>query len=205
MSQTRKRLNIEATMDVPPPPPEMRVTVDVPPSTRINPTPSFKDYVKNSTGYDNFIQTAANYIKRNEGVKYSLYKDSYGHWTIGIGHLVTPQEIQYFKNRTLTENEVMALFRKDLDLKIKAAKRQFGSMFDTFSDKLKIAIIDGYFRGDLPGSPNTIALLKQRKFKQAATEYLNNNEYRAALKPSSNAKGVAKRMQMNANVMFAEV
>lgn len=197
---------MEAAMDVPPPPPEMRISVDIPQS-RNTPLPSFRDYVKQTPdtgGTGNFLQKAADYIKRNEGIKNTLYRDSYGHWTIGIGHLVTPQELPKFKGRTLSEKEIMDLFNRDLNSKLQAAKRQFGPIFDTFSDDLKIAILDGYFRGDMPKSPNTIALLKQRRFKQAANEYLNNNEFRAALKPTSNAKGVAKRMQLNANIIFAE-
>lgn len=197
---------MEAPMDVPPPPPEMRVSVNIP-QQRKAPPPTFKDYVKQNakmSSSGDFLQKAADYIKRNEGIKNTLYRDSYGHWTIGIGHLVTPQELNKFKNKTLSQQEIMDLFNKDLNSKLQLAKQQFGSVFDTFSEDLKIAILDGYFRGDMPKSPNTIALLKQRKFKQAANEYLNNNEYRAALQPNSNAKGVAKRMQLNANIIFAE-
>lgn len=148
-----------------------------------------------------FYDKAANYIKRNEGVRNKLYRDSKGYWTIGIGHLVTPQEYNLFKGKQLTQQEIMDLFKKDLDKKIQLAKSYFGAKFESFSDDLKIAIIDGYFRGDLSQSPRTRELLRRGNFKAAAKEYLNNDEYRAALTSGS---GVAKRMQGNAIIMSRE-
>jgi lysozyme len=50
-----------------------------------------------------------------EGFKNSAYKDSKGIWTIGIGHkIILPQE-QYLLTKTLTNQEVQQLLRKDLE------------------------------------------------------------------------------------------
>jgi GH24 family phage-related lysozyme (muramidase) len=49
----------------------------------------------------------------NEGVKYLYYKDDKGYGTIGIGHLVLPNEY-YLKTAHLNERQVMDLFYTDL-------------------------------------------------------------------------------------------
>lgn len=165
---------------------------------------SFKDFYKSNVLSFNtdsmLIHKAAEYVKSNEGVKDKLYKDSKGKWTIGIGHLVTPGEFEIYKGKVLSDGEIEALFAKDISSKLMLIKQYFGSTYDSFPESVKIAIIDGYFRGDLSGSPETKRLLKAGFFKQAAYEYLNNKEYKAAV---SSGSGVAKRMQRNAAVFKA--
>ncbi len=204
-----RKLNIEVgpiTVNIPPPLPTHVHTVAAQQPTAGS---NFKDFYQSSIKSFNkpdlqqhsLIVKAADYIKRNEGVRNTLYKDSKGYWTIGIGHLVTPEEYKNFKGRTLSEQEVLNLFQKDLNKKMSLVRSHFGPVFDSFSQNLQIAILDGYFRGDLAGSPRTRKLLLSNNFKAAAKEYLNNNEYKAALASGS---GVAKRMQRNAAIIAAE-
>lgn len=148
---------------------------------------------------DMLIHDVYEHIKQNEGVRYKMYKDVYGNWTIGIGHLVLPKEFLQFKDKTLSEAEVQQLFRVDVSKKIKMVRRTFGDKFDTFSEELKKVIIDGYFRGDLSGSPKTISLIKQGRFQDAAREYLNNAEY---VRAKESGSGVARRMAQNARIIF---
>jgi GH24 family phage-related lysozyme (muramidase) len=150
---------------------------------------------------NDFIKKAAKFIEKNEGKVNRLYKDHKGNWTIGIGHLVLPHELDMFKGRVLSENEILELFRTDINKKLVSINRRFGSVYNTYSDNLKIAILDGFFRGDLSGSPKTINLLKQRKFKEASKEYLNNQEY---FKSKQQKTGVYKRMERNAQFMADE-
>lgn len=207
--RSAKKLNIEVgpiTVNIPPPlPTHVHTVAAQQPGAGSN----FKDFYQSSIKSFNKPEMqqqsltikAADYIKRNEGVKNTLYKDSKGFWTIGIGHLVTPEEYKNFKGKVLSDREVLNIFQKDLDKKMSLVKSHFGSAFDNFSQNLQIAILDGYFRGDLSGSPRTRKLLLSNNFKAAAKEYLNNNEYRAALASGS---GVAKRMQRNAAIIAAE-
>ena len=197
------KLNTEA-QDLPPP-------ADWSPSVKFN-MPAVVQKVDsrpsanpaNFASYNDIITKAAKYIKDNEGSKPYLYKDTKGFWTIGIGHLVTtPEELLQYKGRTLTDAEIEQLFAKDISSKMRAINATFGATFNTFSDNLKCAIIDGYFRGDLSASPNTIQHLLNKNFKAASVEYLNNNEYRAAAKKRPGA-GVAGRMEKNAAIMAAE-
>ena len=173
---------------------------------RTSDAPAFKDFYTSDVKSfaqvinDPFLKKAADYIKRNEGVKSRLYKDSKGFWTIGIGHLVTPNEMSYYRGRTLSQEEIYDLFAKDMQKKLSLVKKHFPK-YNSYSDELKIAILDGYFRGDLAHSDKTRALLNAGKFKAAAKEYLNHDEYRAALASGS---GVAPRMQRNARIFAAQ-
>lgn len=206
-SRTRiRQVNNEApvAVNLPPPPPAVVHTI---PSQNAGKDGSFKNFYHSSVKSfaapqaGDFLKRAAEYIKRNEGVRNKLYKDSKGYWTIGIGHLVTPQEYELYKGKVLTEREILELFQKDMNKKLQLVKSYFGKAFDSYSEQLRIAILDGYFRGDLPGSPEARRLLKDGKFKQAAREYLNNKEYKAAVASGS---GVASRMSKNAAIMAAE-
>ena len=54
-----------------------------------------------------------NFITHFEGKKNTAYRDSKGLWTIGVGHLIKPDE-QYLLHATLTDEQVEELFRSDL-------------------------------------------------------------------------------------------
>jgi hypothetical protein len=56
-------------------------------------------------------------------------------------------------------------------------------------------MLDGFFRGDLSGSPKTMRLINQGKWIEASREYLNHAEYRQS---KIDKTGVYKRMDRNA-------
>ena len=68
-----------------------------------------------------------------------------------------------------------------------------------------MAILDGFFRGDMSGSPKALELIRAGKLTEAADEYLNNNEYResVALNKRGKKHGVAGRMERNAAALRA--
>lgn len=166
---------------------------------------NFKNFYQSdkSMGDSILIKKAAKYIEKNEGRKNKPYQDGYGNWTVGVGHLMTPEEVKLYAGKTLSDDTIQNIFEKDIGLKLSLVRKIFGSVYETYSDNLKVAILDGFFRGDLSGSPKTIALLKAKKFKAAADEYLNNDEYRKSLNSKSH-KGVAYRMQRNAKIIADE-
>jgi GH24 family phage-related lysozyme (muramidase) len=204
---------VPIVFNMPPEPPAQIQTIEQEPTSSGPIKVNFKDYYKQNyksrepdiskavAAADNFEQKAANYIREHEGYRNELYRDHKKNWTIGIGHLVLPGEFEKFKGRVLSDAEIQSIFNRDMKLKIAAAQREFGKQFNEFSDNLKIAIIDGYFRGDLSGSPRTIELLKARRFKDAATEYLNHKEYKQS---KIEGTGVAPRMLRNSKIMAAE-
>jgi hypothetical protein len=114
--------------------------------------------------------------------------------TIAYGHKIQPGE-NFSKG--LTDDEAVKLLNRDINRTIDTAKR-FMKNFDSFPLTIKIAIINAGFRGfgkkgDL--GPETMKLLSQHKFADAAKEYLNHREYR-----TTSNQGVKKRMNWNASV-----
>jgi len=149
-----------------------------------------------------FLKKAMEYIRKNElgeaGIEYhKMYKDHKGYNTIGVGHLVTKEELPTYENKTLSEKEVLDLFEKDSKKKLATARRLFPK-YDTYNDELKIALLDGIFRGDVSGSPNTIKLINKGMWRKAAEEFLDNAEYRQSVKEGT---GVAPRMRKIAKVI----
>ena len=95
----------------------------------------------------------------------------------------------YLKQQIITNN-----YRKILNV-------FYIKNFDSLSNNLKKNIVSSWYRGSLSGSPKTIRLINEGKFKEASIEFLNNAEYKAAVKSGS---GVAKRMEDVANAIKME-
>lgn len=142
------------------------------------------------------VAAASRYIAAHEGRRNKPYKDSKGKWTVGIGHLITDDGLK----RELTDQEVDELFAKDLAAKESSARAKLGEAFDKLPEQAQVAVLDGFFRGDLSGSPKTLKLLKEGKLEEAADEYLNHAEYKASVASNKAGKphGVAARMERNA-------
>ena len=51
-----------------------------------------------------------------------------------------------------------------------------------YSENLQLALFYEWYRGSLVQSPRTRKLINQGKLKEAADEFLNNDEYRDAVK-----------------------
>jgi GH24 family phage-related lysozyme (muramidase) len=129
------------------------------------------------------------YIESHEGRRNIVYRDVYGNKTIGVGHLVlATQSIE-----NLNDDEVDELFAEDISKTIAATKRKILA-FNSYPLYVRAAIVDGFFRGDLSGSPKTIKLINDGKWAEVSKEYLNNKEYKLAKQSKS---GVWKRMLEN--------
>jgi hypothetical protein len=122
---------------------------------------------------------------------------------VGIGHLMTPEEIKSIGTRKLSDQEVNDIFARDLNSKVKMVRSKLGNTYDALPTRVKVAIIDGFFRGDMSGSPKALELIKAGKLNEAADEYLNNREYRdsVALNKKGKPHGVAGRMERNAQAL----
>ena len=154
---------------------------------------------------DDLVRQAAQYIAANEGRRNVVYKDSKGLPTVGIGHLVTKDEKKQFEGRVLSDVEVDDLFAADLAGKLKVIRRKLGDSFDTLPRPAQVAVVDGFFRGDMSGSPKALKLLREGKLAEAADEYLDNAEYRASVAQNKAGRphGVAARMERNAAALRA--
>ena len=65
---------------------------------------------------------------------------------------------------------------------------------------LKKNIVSSWFRGSLSGSPKTIELINQGKYKEASEEFLNNEEYKNAAELGK--PGIIKRMDATSKALF---
>jgi len=58
-------------------------------------------------------KSTLSFITKEEGLRNKAYKDSKGLWTIGVGHLIKPDE-QHLLSATLTDEQVEELLQSDL-------------------------------------------------------------------------------------------
>lgn len=119
--------------------------------------------------------------------------------TRGIGHFGDdPSDAQsgWFNRNTTTPNEAEALFKKDIEDKIKTARNTLTpSVYDGLSEQAKLAVISMVFRGDLLKTHTTTKLIKQGRMKEAAIEFLDNDDYRKGIARNRFEKN-ARRLQM---------
>ena len=151
------------------------------------------------------------------------YLDPYKIPTIGIGHKIEKTDRKLFSNLfgknfkfdavmagkiPLTDKQMDKLVEYDIDRKLKTAKRLFPKM-ESMSANLQGAVLDGVYRGDLSGSPDTIKLINQGKYKEAAKEYIRHEGYRSSKrgynkKGEKIGRGIYKRMDRNAKALADE-
>jgi GH24 family phage-related lysozyme (muramidase) len=148
---------------------------------------------------DPLVANTFKYIREKEGFSSTPYTDTKNKWTIGIGTLIgkgTEEDLRKseFYGKQIDENTAAQIARKDLQAKADLMRQpdQLGKVVDSFSPELQAKLLSGYYRGDISGSPKAKAALNARKFKQAANQFLDNDEYRAA---KASKSGVAKRME----------
>lgn len=147
-------------------------------------------------------------IRKYEDFREKPYKDSKENWTIGVGTKIgkgTDKDLAAsgYKGKTITEEQAAKLARKDIIAKatLAAGSGQLGKVFEKLSPETLAHVVSGYYRGDLSGSPKTKALILQEKFDEAAKEFLDSDEYRAAKESGS---GVKVRMDDLAAALKAE-
>ena len=117
--------------------------------------------------------------------------------TYGYGHYgkdVKP-------NQKITKEEALDLLEKDIGDRLPAIQSAIPN-FGNLSEELRVEIAQSWFRGGMSGSPATIKLINQGKFKAAATEFLDNKEYLTA--KQRGRSGVIPRMDAVANALNNE-
>jgi GH24 family phage-related lysozyme (muramidase) len=147
-------------------------------------------------------------LSQYEGFKQKPYRDSNKKlWTVGYGTLIGDGSDEALKNsqfngKAIDEAEAAKIATNTIAEKTKLISGMVGEdVFNSYSPDLQAHLVSGAYRGDITGSPKTIALLKAGDFEGASKEYLNNNEYRNAGKGSA---GVIKRMNDAAAVIAKE-
>ena len=96
-------------------------------------------------------------------------------FTIGYGR--NNQSIK--EGDTITKEEALKYLKEDIDIRLDEIQNRI-PLFNQFSEDLQLALFYEYYRGSVGQSPLTIKLINAGKFKEAAEEFLNNDEYRNA-------------------------
>lgn len=115
-----------------------------------------------------------------EGYADTLYQDTKGIWTLGVGQ--TGEWIEKGFEASFNHHEVRCLNR-------------FPSLFHRLPEYLQIELIQAEYRGDLGHSPSTCKLINSRRYGLAAEEFLDNAEYKTA--PAQ----IRKRMEALAHAL----
>lgn len=169
------------------------------------PVPIVQTAVKNSES-SLLNQKTSDYISHWEGMRDTVYDDSEGKPTIGIGHYLNNSqedrnlfkslfgdEINYDKvlkgQQKLSKDQIEKLFNVDVKIKEKVASSKIGN-FGSLPVPVKNAIINALYRGDL--GPKTIALMNSGKWDSVSKEYLDHKNAR------SGPEQIKRRMKTNA-------
>lgn len=113
-----------------------------------------------------------------------------------------------YGDNTAVPNEYGSELEAETNLKnrlvpeyVKHSKDLFNN-YDMFSERLRIELLQSVFRGW--NSPDTAKLINQGKFKEAAVEFLNNDEYNLALAKITKNWGIVPRMYSVYEALMAE-
>jgi GH24 family phage-related lysozyme (muramidase) len=99
---------------------------------------------------------------------------------------------------SVTEAEANAQLVEDINERLVKVKENINN-FDKFPLKVRQNLVSSWFRGSLSGSPKTLNLINEGKYKEASKEFLRNEEYKNAEK--LNRKGIKKRMENTAKAI----
>jgi lysozyme len=132
-------------------------------------------------------ESTLSFITREEGFKNKAYKDSKGLLTIGVGHLIKPDE-EFLKTITLTDHDVKELLKRDLkwcseavesSVKVTLNQNQFDALYSLCfniggTNFAKSTVVKKINANDLQGAADAIlmwnkpdVLINRRKRERA--------------------------------------
>jgi len=121
-------------------------------------------------------------IKADEGEVLQVYKDHLGYPTIGIGHLVTPEDEEFGKptGTPITAERSRELFDRDVEYAIKDCERLYGQ-WHNWPEEVQLVLVNMAFNlgaTRLSKFMNFKNMLSQGKWKEAAVEGRDSLWYR---------------------------
>tara|TARA_R110000782_G_scaffold187451_1_gene277609 strand:+ start:121 stop:630 length:510 start_codon:yes stop_codon:yes gene_type:complete len=140
---------------------------------------AFGDYLLPFEGFDEVA-------RRGAGEKYL---------TLGHGHYGPDVK----EGQRISRKDAALLFQKDIQGRIPQIQKLI-PRFDSFPASAQTAIFGEFYRGSIGGSPNTVRLINEGKFKEASKEFLRNTEYQDRVK--LNRRGIGPRMERVASELM---
>jgi len=121
-------------------------------------------------------------LEYDEGCKYEIYLDHLGLPTFGIGHLVTEDDPEHGQEvgTTVSEERVIEVFEKDVQVTIDECKKLYDDWFD-LPDEVQLIIANMMFnmgRPRLSQFKGMKAGIDARDWNQAADEMVDSKWYR---------------------------
>jgi GH24 family phage-related lysozyme (muramidase) len=171
-------------------------------------TPIVKNKIDKAVDIGAFLVKAKDYIKKNEGEKLYLYDDKHpnrkwkigdkldGNLTIGVGHLVKPEEIEKYRNG-IDVKQMQNLFNSDAVEHLKRAIELFPKYW-SYPDDVKIALLDGVFRGEHEKGHDTVEYINNGVWDKVPNEYINRKDYKNAV--ANGLPGLITRMNRNKQI-----
>jgi lysozyme len=140
------------------------------------------------------IESFKNEIRSAEGFRDKAYIPVKGDVpTIGYGFTSGVK-----KGDTMTKEEAEKRLDKEVNDRLFEIRNALPE-FDDYPEAVQTNLLSSWYRGSLVQSPKTRNLLNQGKFNEAAKEFLNNDEYRNAVKRGR--RGIRKRMEQTADAI----
>ena len=121
-------------------------------------------------------------LEYDEGCKYEIYLDHLGLPTFGIGHLVTEDDPEHGQEvgTAVTEERVIEVFEKDVQVTIDECKKLYDDWFD-LPDEVQLIIANMMFnmgRPRLSQFKGMKAGVDERDWNRAADEMVDSKWYR---------------------------
>ena len=124
-----------------------------------------------------------------------LFKEK--NFTIGYGR----NRSSIKEGDTITKEEALKDLKEDITIRLDEIQNRI-PLFNQFSENLQLALFYEYYRGSVGQSPNTIKLINEGKFEEAAEEFLRNDEYINAEKLGK--RGIRESMKKVSNLLKQE-
>lgn len=138
------------------------------------------------------VESFKNEIRSAEGFRDKAYIPVKGDVpTIGFGFTSGVK-----MGDTMTKEEAEKRLDKEVNTRLSEVRKAL-PQFDKYPEDVQSNLLSSWYRGSLVQSPKTRNLLNQGKFNEAATEFLNNDEYKNAVKRGR--RGIRKRMEQTAD------
>ena len=124
-----------------------------------------------------------------------LFKEK--NFTIGYGR----NRSSIKEGDTITKEKALEYLKEDITIRLDEIQNRI-PLFNQFSENLQLALFYEYYRGSVGQSTETIKLINAGKFKEAAEEFLRNDEYINAKKLGK--IGIRDSMEKVSNLLKQE-
>ena len=124
-----------------------------------------------------------------------LFKEK--NFTIGYGR----NRSSIKEGDTITKEKALEYLKEDITIRLDEIQNRI-PLFNQFSENLQLALFYEYYRGSVGQSTETIKLINSGKFKEAADEFLRNDEYINAEKLGK--IGIRESMEKVSNLLKQE-